>query len=401
MAISYSFHLATKSHALATAGRVAAASRHNLRAYASDSYDRSRVTVLEGGTSILDDVKRIYHDNFDEAISAYNVNKRPDRQIHNYLQHVSDSKQQDVAVEIIIQLGDKDFWATHSASRTAMVEVFRQQLADLQKLVPELQIASAVVHDDESSPHMHIIGVPIVEFSRGLRRRVSKTQVFTRERLVKLQAELHRAAEQEIQGVFPGETIAEKQPGRIHLPKTALAALREAELAAAQAHQDASEMIAASTKAQEAEAMAKLSAAAIERQAERELKTARQEYAAIKRQRQQVAEDVQKAQNRLSALQGDVGQAKSSLAEIEAEKRAAEDALRKYNLEIPDDYEVIRSRAIDALLAWIPEPTADLFRQGLEWLLQRRRETGRIPRRQPGAARRWPGVDPDEKKKLR
>lgn len=402
MALSYSLHLATKSHALATAGRVAAASRHNLRAYASDSYDRSRVTVLEGGTSILDDVKRIYHDNFDEAISAYNVNKRPDRQIHNYLQHVSDSKQQDVAVEIIIQLGDKDFWAAHSASRTAMVEVFRQQLADLQKLVPELQIASAVVHDDESSPHMHIVAVPVMEYSRGLRKRVSKTKVFTRERLSKLQDFMRNAAEKEIQEVFPGERITAKAEGRNKdVPKRSLAALREAEQAAEDARNLAAKAQAAADKAKEAEAIAQLSAAAIDRQAERELKTARQEYAAIKRQRQQVAEDVQKAQNRLLALQGDVGQAKSSLAEIEAEKRAAEDALRKYNLEIPDDYEVIRSRAMDALLAWIPEPTADLFRQGLEWLLQRRRETGRIPKRQPGAARRWPGVDPDEKKKLR
>lgn len=405
MALSYSLHLSAKGHALSTTGKIMQVSKHNLRSYKtsqSDTYNRHKVTCLVGNGSILADVRRIYKEEFDEALAEYNSQQRSDRRITDYLQHVSESKQQDVAVELILQIGDQDFWATRSHDRQAMVQIFRQQLSDLQGQVPELRIASAIVHDDESSPHMHIVAVPVMEYSRGLRKRVSKTKVFTRERLSKLQDSMRDAAEKEIQDVFPGERIAAKAEGRNKdVPKRSLAALREAEQAAEGARNLAAKAQAAADKAKEAEAIAQLSAAAIDRQAERELKTARQEYAAIKRQRQQVAEDVQKAQNQLSALQGDVKQAKLSLAEIEAERRAAEDALRKYNMEIPDDYEVIKSRAIDALLAWIPESTADLFRQGLEWLLQRRRETGQIPRRRPGAARRWPGVDPDEKKKLR
>ena len=41
-----------------------------------------------------------------------------------------------------------------------MSEVFDYILECLQKLLPEFKIANAVIHFDEASPHMHVVGVP-------------------------------------------------------------------------------------------------------------------------------------------------------------------------------------------------------------------------------------------------
>ena len=90
--ISYSFHLSTGKHSLTTCRKVSGASKHNLRKYESEDYDRAQIAILRGGdTNILDDVKAIYHQEFDEAVAVHNAGKRKDRQIKDYLQYVSDN----------------------------------------------------------------------------------------------------------------------------------------------------------------------------------------------------------------------------------------------------------------------------------------------------------------------
>ena len=58
--ISYSFHLSTGKHSLTTCRKVSGASKHNLRKYESEEYDRTQIAILRGGdTNILDDVYTI------------------------------------------------------------------------------------------------------------------------------------------------------------------------------------------------------------------------------------------------------------------------------------------------------------------------------------------------------
>ena len=66
----------------------------------------------------------------------------------------------------------------------------------LQKLLPEFKIANAVIHFDEASPHMHVVGVPVWEGAkRGLSKKVSKRNVFTPQTLsVILQDKLREEA---------------------------------------------------------------------------------------------------------------------------------------------------------------------------------------------------------------
>lgn len=235
MAFSYSFHISSKGHAVGTIGKVGQVSKHNLRSYKSNEYDRSQISVLAGSeTSILDSVKQIYEAEFSGALEEYNSKKRPDRQIRDYLEHVSQSRN-DVAVEVIIQIGDKKFWQDKTAEQfKSMDKVFKEQLVDLEKLLPAFKIASAVVHYDESSPHMHVVGVPIAEGgNRGMKKQCVKTKVFTKESLAILQEEMRIKAVQQMDSMpelFEGKELKEKTKGRNKdLPKYMLEALDAAE----------------------------------------------------------------------------------------------------------------------------------------------------------------------------
>ena len=44
-----------------------------------------------------------------------------------------------------------------------MVQVYQEQIQDLVVIVPEFKIANATIHFDETSPHLHIVGVPVKE----------------------------------------------------------------------------------------------------------------------------------------------------------------------------------------------------------------------------------------------
>ena len=76
MAFSYSFHLSAKSHAVTSVGKVGQVEKHNLRKYKSEKYDRSQIVTIRGTDSLLDDVKKVYHEEFDECLERYNQGKR-------------------------------------------------------------------------------------------------------------------------------------------------------------------------------------------------------------------------------------------------------------------------------------------------------------------------------------
>lgn len=231
MSLSYSFHLSNKQHAITTASKLNGVSKHNLRAYKQRADDKSFIEVLSGSRlSISEDVKRIYHEEFDQAVADYNAKqKRSDRQISDYLKHVSDSRA-DIAAEIIIQVGDMNFWKDKPIEqKKKMSYIFRDQLRYLQQLLPDFKIASAVIHYEEQgeSPHMHIVGVPVASgYTKGMEKQVAKTKVFTRESLTQLQDLMRQRVERGIEmnpDVFNTEKLKEKEQGRNKdIPKKSL-----------------------------------------------------------------------------------------------------------------------------------------------------------------------------------
>lgn len=98
-----------------------------------------------------------------------------------------------------------------------MSEVFDYILECLQKLLLEFKIANAVIHLDEASPHMHVVGVPVWEGAkRGLSKKVSKRNIFTPQILsVILQDKLRAEASYGFECYFK-EQLAEKEKGRNH-----------------------------------------------------------------------------------------------------------------------------------------------------------------------------------------
>ena len=164
--------------------------KHNLRDYDNQ---RELIRTIYGTNDIVNDVKQVYLDEFEEARLEYNNNQtREDRKIEDYFKKVCNS-QNDIACEIIIELGYMDFW-NDKEYRFKMVDVYNEQIKDLIKIVPDFKIANATIHFDEVSPHMHIVGVPVAtNCTRGMIKQVGKSQLFTKESLTKIQDKMRNA----------------------------------------------------------------------------------------------------------------------------------------------------------------------------------------------------------------
>ncbi len=164
--------------------------KHNLRDY---NNRRDLIRVVYGTNNLYNDVQKLYFQEFEQSRLEYNKKQtREDRKIKNYFNHISDSKLWDLACEFIIELGDMDFWNDKNMSyRMKMVDVYKEQVNDLMNVVPQFKVANAVIHFDETSPHMHLIGLPISDNNkRGMKKQVAKSKIFTKESLTKIQDEM-------------------------------------------------------------------------------------------------------------------------------------------------------------------------------------------------------------------
>ena len=179
------------NNAIQNAKGLSKVNKHNLRDYDNQ---RERITTIYGTNDIVEDVKQVYLDEFEQSRIEYNSKTRADRQIKDYFQKVCDS-QNDIACEIIIELGDMDFWQDkYNEYRYKMTDVYNEQIQELSKLLPDFKIANATIHYDETSPHMHVIGVPVIDnCKRGMKKQVGKSQLFTKTLLSEIQDKMRNA----------------------------------------------------------------------------------------------------------------------------------------------------------------------------------------------------------------
>lgn len=215
--ISFTAHVSNKKSAITSKSKLAGVAKHNLRKYKSEEYSAENIFLIYGTDNLVQDVKAVYHQEFDEALKVYNENQtRADRKIEDYFEHVA-NKEQDMAVEIIIQVGDRAYWQEHCENKVFMRRIYRMLLEELQYQLPQFVAANAVVHMDEDSPHMHVVGVPVgTGYKKGMSKQVSKRKVFTKEVLsIVLQDKLREFANQKAEIVL-GEQIREKSKGRNH-----------------------------------------------------------------------------------------------------------------------------------------------------------------------------------------
>ena len=189
--------------------------KHNNRKYKTDLKTDLNVRLI-GSANLTNDVKEIYQKEFSESLKKYNAKQKECRKIRDYFDHVSNSRN-DLACEIILQVGDMDFWQDKSIEeKQKILPIFNEQIKRLQQLAPTFKIASVIAHFDESSPHLHIVGVPIKENCKnGLNKQCVKTAVFTKESLEFLHNEMRKELEIEIQKIYGNQVyLQEKGEGR-------------------------------------------------------------------------------------------------------------------------------------------------------------------------------------------
>lgn len=202
------------NNAIQNAKDLSDVNKHNLRDY--DNH-RELIRTIYGTNDIVNDVKQVYLDEFEQARIEYNTKQnRDDRKIKNYFKKVCES-QNDIACEIIIELGDMDFWNNKDNEyRLKMVDVYNEQVKALIKIVPTFKVANATIHFDETSPHMHVIGVPIIEnCTRGMKKQVGKTKLFTKTSLTEIQDKMRNACIKSYNKFYDMDfKLKEKQKGR-------------------------------------------------------------------------------------------------------------------------------------------------------------------------------------------
>lgn len=141
---------------------------HNTRAFIAVNVDADR--TKDNITLVNEDLKKVYHKLFDDSLKKYNAKqKRKDRQIKNYYDKISRSKQQKLFYEVIVQIGNRDDIGVGSAASDIAVKVLTDYVELFIRRNPQLYVFGAYIHMDEETPHVHIDFVPFsTDNKRGL-----------------------------------------------------------------------------------------------------------------------------------------------------------------------------------------------------------------------------------------
>jgi plasmid recombination enzyme len=184
--MSVSMHCGSKDNAIKNLDKIKYADKHNNRKYTNyknedinkDLIDKN--VILVGTNNAEDDIKEFYKREFAEAVYEYNKNQ-PDerRKVVDYLEKMNKDKKNNIAVEFIFQMGDTADWKDKSIEeKEKTIEIFKKVVPILEK--KNIKTFNAVVHLDETCPHLHLLAVPIIENQkRGLSKQVSQNKVIT------------------------------------------------------------------------------------------------------------------------------------------------------------------------------------------------------------------------------
>lgn len=197
--LGVSFHCGSKENAIRSEKDLKKADAHNNRKYKNknnqelDPEKSHENVVIVGTNNIIEDVKKVYKNEFNEAVYNYNLKqKREDRKILDYYEQINNDKQTNLAVEMLFQLGDSEHWKDKfMEDKKKMVNIYSKAIDILKDR--NIVTAQATVHLDESSPHLHLIAVPIAENNkRGLSKQVSQNKVLTIKTIKEIREEIEK-----------------------------------------------------------------------------------------------------------------------------------------------------------------------------------------------------------------
>ncbi len=141
---------------------------HNNREIIAKNVDPSRISNNIIYTKI--DLKQFYDQIFGEALADYNAKqKRADRQIPNYYEHIKKSGNTKLFYEVVVQFGDLHDCGVGSEKWETAKQMLDEYMHEFEQRNPNLKVFNAVMHLDESTPHLHIDFVPVAhKGQRGL-----------------------------------------------------------------------------------------------------------------------------------------------------------------------------------------------------------------------------------------
>ncbi len=146
---------------------------HNNREFIAPNVDKKR--THENIILVREDIQKIYHELFDNALDEYNAKqKRKDRRIKNYYEHINRSKQEKPFYELIFQIGNTEDTHCGTPEAALATKALTDFIKGFQERNPHIRVFNAVIHLDEETPHVHIDFVPFAtEQKRGLSTRNS------------------------------------------------------------------------------------------------------------------------------------------------------------------------------------------------------------------------------------
>ncbi len=138
---------------------------HNNREFIAPNIDGSR--TCQNVTYVREDIRESYTKLFGNALAKYNAQqKRADRVIHDYYEHIQKSKREETCYEAIIQFGDRNNAGCGTAGGAVAQKMLDEYMKSFQQRNPNLYVFNAVLHLDEDSPHLHIDFIPFYTHGR-------------------------------------------------------------------------------------------------------------------------------------------------------------------------------------------------------------------------------------------
>lgn len=158
---------------------------HNNREFTARNIDSSRTP--NNVVFVQQALSDAYHQLFDEAVEKYNARqKRNDRKIHNYFEHlfnrlpsksvITGTNKQKSFYEHLVYIGTRKDTGVGTPDAEITTECLREYMENFQQRNPNFYVFNAVLHLDESTPHLHINYIPVGHFTRGLEVRNAKNK---------------------------------------------------------------------------------------------------------------------------------------------------------------------------------------------------------------------------------
>lgn len=158
---------------------------HNNREFTAKNIDPSR--TADNIVFVQQELGEAYHHLFDEAVEKYNARqKRNDRKIDDYFEHlfnrppgksfIVNANKQKCFYEHLVYIGTKHDTGVGTPDAEITKDCLREYMKGFQERNPNFYVFNAVMHLDESTPHLHIDYIPVGHFKSGLEVRNAKNK---------------------------------------------------------------------------------------------------------------------------------------------------------------------------------------------------------------------------------